>query len=431
MRPWWLNLWSVILLALSGQPGVAAEQWDLNHCLEIGLKQNPRLIASQRAAEAAKARVVQVRSDYYPDLFFEGDVSRYKGSLSGTSSSGSASASDLNSYVLYLGINQNIYDFGRREYRVQASSEDLKAFRWDLKDTRLGVIDEIRQGYYGVLLADRVEKVREQELNRTQLFLRQAQGFYRVGLKPKIDVTQAELEVIKAQKALLQAQNNFLVSRVTLNKAMGLEEAPPYRLKDDLEADRIQWLLEDLKKEALEAQPTLNRLRTLIQFWEAQVKVAERDYWPRLGGTVRLGRNSTEIPLVDYTKSWNVGLQLTVPIFSGFETKAKLDEYRAALSQAKANARNQELQILSDLESQYLNRVLAGKQIEVAREAVRTARENLDLAQGRYQAGVGTMLEVNDARVSWVQSENDYTQALYDYRTARFKLERTLGRDLY
>jgi outer membrane protein TolC len=430
MRSWRHGLGVLLFLFAGVTSGTAAEVWDLPHCLEIGLKQNPRLIGSQRAVEAAQARVVQVQSDYYPELFFEGDYSRYKGTLSGTSTSASATAADLNAYTAYLGLNQNIYDFGRREYRVQASEQDLKTYRWDLKDTRLGVIDEIRQGYYGVLLAGRGEKVREQELDRTQLFLRQARGFYQVGLKPKIDVTQAELEVSKAQRALLQAQNAFLLNRVALNKALGLDEAPPYELKDDLEAERVQWNLEELKKEALLSQPTLNRFRALVQFWEAQVKWAERDFWPRLAGTARFGRNSTEIPLVDYSESWNVGLQLTVPLFSGFESRAKLDEYRAALSQAKANARNQELQILNDVQNQYLNLVLAGKQIEVARDAVRTARENLDLAQGRYQAGVGTMLEVNDARVSWVQAENDFTQSLYDYRTARYKLERTLGRDL-
>jgi outer membrane protein len=118
-----------------------------------------------------------------------------------------------------------------------------------------------------------------------------------------------------------------------------------------------------------------------------------------------------------------------VPIFSGFASQAKVNEIRAALSQAKANARNQELQIFSTVESGYLNLNLAGKQIEVAREALRTALENLNLAQGRYQAGVGTMLEVTDARVSWIQSENDYTQSFYDYRIARYSLERIVGRD--
>jgi len=419
---------SVFMSILLGKTGAGAEEWDLNRCLDLGLKQNPKVIAAEKAVQGAKARVVQVRSDYYPDLLLETDYSRYNGTL--TSPSNSTPVSDKNSQTLFfLGLTQNIYDFGRREYKVQASQEDLKAYGWDLKDTRLSVLDEIRQGYYGVLLADRVEKVREQELERTQLFLRQAKGFYQVGLKPRIDVTQAELQLIQAQKALLKAKNDFSVSRVNLQKSLGLDYSPNFTLKDDLEADQVQWNLEDLRKEALAAQPTLNRLRTLVQYWEAQVKVAERDFWPRLAGTAKWGRSSTEIPTVDYTESWNVGVQLTVPLFSGFESRAKLDEFRAALSQAKANARYQELQILSTLESGYLNLILAGKQIEVAQEALRTARENLDLAQGRYQAGVGTMLEVTDARVSWIQSENDYIQAFYDYRVARYGLERTLGRD--
>ena len=421
-------LLSVFISILLGKTGAGAEEWDLKRCLELGLKQNPKIIAAERAVQGAKARVVQFQSDYYPDLALETEYSRYNATL--TSSSTSNTASEKNSQsIFFLGLTQNIYDFGRREYRVQASQEDLKAYGWDLKDIRLSVLDEIRQGYYGVLLADRVEKVREKELERTQLFLRQATGFYQVGLKPRIDVTQAELQLIQAQKALLKAKNDFSVSRVNLQKSLGLDYSPNYTLKDDLEVDQVQWNLEDLRKEALAAQPTLNRLRTLVHYWEAQVKAAERDFWPKLAGTAQFGRSSTEIPTVDYTESWNVGVQLTVPLFSGFESRAKLDEFRAALSQAKANARNQELQILSTLESGYLNLMLAGKQIEVAQEALRTARENLDLAQGRYQAGVGTMLEVTDARVSWIQSENDYIQAFYDYRIARYSLERTLGRD--
>ena len=419
---------SVFMSILLWKTGAGAEEWDLKRCLEVGLKQNPKIIAAEKAAEAAKARVVQFQADYYPNLALEGDYNRSHGSLYGELASKTTSSSE-NQYIVSLGLTQNIYDFGRREYKVQAAQEDFKAFGWDLKDTRLTVIDEIRQGYYGVLLADRGEKVREKELERTQLFLRQAKGFYQVGLKPRIDVTQAELQLIQAQKALLKAKNDFSVSRVNLQKSLGLDYSPNYTLKDDLEADQVQWNLEDLRKEALVAQPTLNRLRTLVYYWEAQVKVAERDYWPRLGGAANWGAAGTELSSFSTNDSWNVGVLLTVPIFSGFASRAKVEENRAVLSQAKANARNQELQILSTLESGYLNLILAGKQIEVAQEALRTARENLDLAEGRYQAGVGTMLEVTDARVSWIQSENDYIQSFYDYRVARYSLERTLGRD--
>jgi len=421
----------VFMSILLGKTGAGAEEWDLNRCLDLGLKQNPKVIAAEKAVQGAKARVVQVQSDYYPDFLLETDYSRFSGTSTASSPSTSISASDNTSQsIFFLGLTQNIYDFGRREYKVQASQEDLKIYRWDFKDARLGVIEEIRQAYYGELLAGRTEKVRQQELDRTQVFLRQARGFYQVGLKPKIDVTQAELEVIKSQKALLKSQNDLLVGRVNLQKALGLDQSPDYTLKDDLEAGRVNWQLEELKKEALSAHPFLNRLRTLVQYWEAQVKVAERDFWPRLAGTAKWGRANTEIPLINYSESWNVGVQLTVPLFSGFESRAKLDEFRAALGQAKANYRTKELEILSDLQNQYLNLLLAEKQIQVAEESQLKANENLELAQGRYKAGVGTMLEVTDARVSWIQAENDRIQSLYDYKTARFKLERTLGRDL-
>ena len=420
-----------IFLSLGWGWAQGPEEWDLKRCLDLGLARNPRLTAGSKAVEGAEARVRQNQADYYPNLFLETDVSRYKGSLSGTSQNSNASDSNLYSY--YLGLSQNIYDFGRRESKVQSSREDLKSYAWDLKDVRLLVMDDIRQAYYGVLLADRIVKVREEDLERTRAALRQAQGFYQVGLKARIDVTQAEVEVIKAQKALLSAGNDAQLNRVLLEKAMGLErprENGGYRLKDDLEIGQVAWHLDDLRQETLEKQPSLNRLRAVVKFWEAQEKLAERDFWPRLTGTAKYGYdNADDIGLTD--NNWVLGIQLNIPLFSGFLTQSRLAEVRAALGQAKANEQTRKQELLAELEGYYLTMVSAEKQIEVAQESLRKAKENLDLASGRYKAGVGTMLEVNDARVSLSQAETDYVQSLFDYKKARFKIERSLGREAF
>ena len=418
------------LLLLAGSSWAQApEEWDLKRCLDLGLARNPRLTAGSRAVEGAEARVRQNRADYYPNILLETDVSRFKGGFSGSSQNSNASDSYLYSY--YLGLSQNIYDFGRRESKVQSSREDLKAFEWDLKDVRLLVMDDIRQAYYGVLLADRIVKVREEDLERTRAALRQAQGFYQVGLKARIDVTQAEVEAIKAQKALLSAGNDAQLNRVFLEKAMGLERPRVnggYRLKDDLESGQVGWNLDDLRKEALDRQPSLNRLQAVVKFWEAQEKLAERDFWPRLTGTAKYGyANLDNIGLTDI--NWILGIQLNIPIFSGFLTQSRLAEVRAALGQAKANEQTRRQELLAELEGTYLNLILAEKQIEVTQESLRKAGENLDLASGRYKAGVGTMLEVTDARVSLSQAETDYVQSLFDYKKARFKIERSLGRE--
>ncbi len=268
-------------------------------------------------------------------------------------------------------------------------------------------------------------KVRQEDLKRTQDHFKQAQGFYQVGLKAKIDVTQAEVTVITAQKALLQAESNVQLAWVTLAAAMGLDQPKGYTLKDDLEVGRVNWKLEDLQKEALEKDPVLNRLRVVVKFWEAQEQEAKREFWPTLTGTAKYGWNNGTFYSNDDT--WNVGVQLNIPIFSGFLKRSRLAEIQATLSQAKANEEIQKLQVISNLQSQYLNQVLAEKQIDVAKEALRSAKENLDLAEGRYKAGVGSMLDVTDARSSFVQAETDYNQALYNYITSPIRLKGPSG----
>ncbi len=78
-------LLSAFLSILLWKTGAGAEVWDLKRCLELGLKQNPRIVAAEKAAEAAKARVVQFQADYYPNLALEGDYTRFSGSLNNTS----------------------------------------------------------------------------------------------------------------------------------------------------------------------------------------------------------------------------------------------------------------------------------------------------------------------------------------------------------
>jgi outer membrane protein len=404
----------------------SAEVWDLRDCLDIGLKQNPTIRAALKGIEGARARVKQNQSAYYPVLFGETDYNRVS-SQSSVSSSPSLNPGITDQTTYYFGLSQNIYDFGRREYKIEGSKEDIKTYQWTLRDTWLSVIDAIRQAYYGVLLAQRIVKVRQGDLEQTQEHFKQAQGFYQVGLKAKIDVTQAEVTVITAQKALLQAQSNVQLAWVTLAAAMGLDQPIRYPLKDDLEVGFVDWKLEDLQKEALEKDPILNRFRVATRLLEVQEQELKREFLPALTGTAKYGWNTGTYYSNDQT--WNVGLQLNIPLFSGFYKRSRLEEIRATLSQARANEETQKLSVISNLQNQYLNQVLAEKQIDVSREALRSAKENLDLAEGRYKAGVGSKLDVTDALTSFFQAETDYNQALYNYITSRYKVERAVGRE--
>ena len=416
-----------ILLSLSiFIPGGMAEEWDLKTCVDMGLKKNPNIHGASKGIEAAEARVKESQAAYYPNLFGQANYNRYNNPSSSTPLATSIMASLILLLILW-DCRKISMTSARTKYNVQTSKEDLKTFQWTLKDTRLSVIDNIRQAYYGVLLTQRVVQVRQEALADTQEHLKQAQGFYQVGLKAKIDVTQAEVAVITAQSALIQAENDVRVAWVTLATAMGLDSPPEVTLKDDLETNRVNWKLEDLRKEAVERDPVLNRLRATVAFWEAQIQEAKSAFWPTLAGTASYGYNNGTSYNNDET--WIVGLQLNIPIFSGFLTRAKVAENQASLSQAKSNEESQKLVVVSNIQTLYLNQVLAEKQIDVTGEAFRYAKENLDLANGRYKAGIGAMLDITDARNSYVQSETNYIQSLYNYITALYKVERAIARE--
>ena len=120
-------------------------------------------------------------------------------------------------------------------------------------------------------------------------------------------------------------------------------------------------------------------------------------------------------------------MALTIPLFSGFLTSHQVAEARSNLYVLKANEESLRQQILLDVRQAYLNLQAAEASISTADLASKQAKENLDLANGRYTAGVGSPIEVSDAFATYVTAQATYTGALYFYKIAQASIERAMG----
>ena len=118
---------------------------------------------------------------------------------------------------------------------------------------------------------------------------------------------------------------------------------------------------------------------------------------------------------------------MTFPLFSGFLTKYQVQEARSNLDVIRANEESLRQNILLEVKQAYLNLEEARERIPTAELTVRQAEENLELASGRYKAGVGNPIEVTDALVVYNNAKSSYIQALYDYRVAGASLQRAMG----
>ena len=125
--------------------------------------------------------------------------------------------------------------------------------------------------------------------------------------------------------------------------------------------------------------------------------------------------------------SWQVRLSINVPVFDGFRTTYKVEESVRTYYSILAAAELQKQQVALEVEQGYANVVSAQERIKASKAAEQAAKENIDLANGRYQVGVGSIIEVTDAQELYVRAEVDYVNSLYSYKIAEAQLLKAVG----
>jgi TolC family type I secretion outer membrane protein len=390
---------------------------NMERCLEIAKKKQPNIIAAMNTVNINKSKVGQAKANYYPQLDWSSGYSK--------SYPFSATSSRLyDEYSSSISLKQNIYDFGKTSTQVEIQKLNTDSSNVDLESVLDQVVFNVKQGYYGILQAKRNRDVTEEAVKQFEKHLEQAKGFYEVGTKPKFDVTKAEVDLSNAKLNLIKAENALRVARVILSNAMGVPDAPEYSLMDNLTFVKYDITFEDVLKRAYKQRADLRSLLIKKKAAEASIEVSKKDYYPTLSGNAAYGKTGEKFPLED---SWNVGMTIKFPLFSGFSTEYQVEEATSNLNLLKANEETLRQEILLEVQQAYLNLQEARDRIFTAEITVKQAEENLELANGRYAAGVGNPVEVTDAQVAYSSAKTAHIQALYDYRIAQASIEKAIG----
>ncbi|MBI4637202.1 MAG: TolC family protein [Candidatus Rokubacteria bacterium] len=391
----------------------------LNEAVAIALERQPQILARVGELDAAQARVVQALAPLLPQMTFS-----YNQRRSQTFSS--VLGPDLaTTYVAQQTATLKVYDFGKTYAAVDAARFNTQVSKEALEQTRDQIVLGVKQGYFTLLLSQRLVGVNQQALERAELNLRSARGFYEVGTRPKLDVTRAEVDVANARVNLIRANNAVNLARVSLSTAMGLPPDQTIQIEDILGYERMAVSPADLAAEALRARPEVRQATARVQSAEATARQMVRQFLPDLNANGTVGYAGNEYPL---SQVWELGFTLSWTWFEGFGNVGRLREARANLEAAKSNAASVELSVRQEVEQSYLALVEAEERARAAEKAVEAAQENFRLAQGRFDAGVGTIIELTDAQLAFTQAQSTEIQALADLRIGRAQLERALGR---
>jgi outer membrane protein len=436
----------LLTLWLAGPGWAAAEEaagnLSLDQAIGVALKEHPAVKQFRENMAASREGIGVARANYFPQANFLGSYyygnafaatlkpQTSAGAVGGLSGAGTAGISTPagNFYFYQFQASQLLYDFGKTPGTVAESRANFKGSEQDYFGTRQQVVLDLRTAYFGFLAARRAMKVQEETVRQNQELVKQAQGFYQVGLKAKIDFTKAEANLYQAEANLIQAKNNVELAKVSLMTALGIKTWPYRDVEDVLEVTPQPRPLEELLTQAKERRPELQKNRYQQEFNESAIKVARAGYFPTFSSVAAYGWQSIDRPFATLPSNWYVGATVNFPLFNGLSTKYSVSQNKAQLRASMENYEVLRQNTAKEVNQAYLNVKSGWELIRATKKALEAARENLRLAWGRYQAGVSTIIEVTDAQVQFSQADLNFVQALYNYRVYEAQLDKSIGK---
>ncbi len=410
-------------------PELAGKTVSLEEALAIALQAQPQIQARLYDYAAARFRVDQAFSPLLPQL--SGLLSGQQSSSTVLTTSGitgatvpvNVSRGFEDTLIAEVSLSQLLFDFGKTVASVDAARKLAEVSRQDIELQRQLVTLAVKEAYVNTLFAQRLILVQRQALERAELNLKSVRGFYDVGTRPKSDVVRAEVDVANARVDNIRADNAERLARVALNTAMGVAATTKFDLVDNLVYIKVTDSADDLVAEALKRRPEYTQAKLRIEGSESLLKRSFRDFFPDVVGSGSYGRVRS-----DLNESWTIGISLNWSIFDGGNRLARYREAKANLDASQQRLKSTELDISREVEQARSTVVETDERILAAQAAVASAQENFRLVQGRFDAGVGTILDLTDAQLALTQAQNAEAQALADFRIALARLDRALGR---
>jgi TolC family type I secretion outer membrane protein len=410
----------LIALLIQTQPLYAASSLTLDEALASALKNHPQIVEAKENLSGAEARTGQALANYYPQIGIAADWSRGRTFLTALEG---IKTTEVNSAQLYL--KQTIYDFGRTSGAVAAAGSNRDAVDKALTLARQDLSLRVKSAFYLLLAAEKQVAATRETVQAREDVHRQALEFFNQGIRAKVDVARAEANLFAARTSLIRVQNNRDIARLELANAMGIASLGDFSPVEPVPVAATLPERGRAYRDAVANRAELQQLSALESAATANLKTAKGSYLPILSGTASVGYADRDFPPTGNV--WAVGLNLTVPLFSGFSSVEQVREANANINAVSARQGNVRLQIGKEVESAWLGVNEASARISSTEKEVAAARENRELAQGRYHEGVGSIIEVTDAQSLALDAQTAHIQAQYDYYTALARLDRTMG----
>jgi outer membrane protein len=427
-----IKILSIATLAvISGKQACAQApaRLTLQDAQALAVKNHPQIQAAQNELGFANQQIVINRAPYYPAI--TGVATGSQGNDLSRIGAGDLSASRLfNRLGTGVVINQLVTDSGRTPNLVASARFNAQATAQDLDATRYNVLLAVNRSYFEVLHAQAVVKVAEQTVAARQTLSDQVTELARNQLKSQLDVSLVDVNVSEAKLLLIRAQEGVQEALAELGRSLGSDQSANYQLVDEPLPAGPPAKPDDLIVQAQNNRPELASLRSTregaYKFFEAEKDLSRPTVSViAVGGGIPLINTPANAPIPPEYEG--IAANVSVPVFNGHLFSARREAARQRAMEADQHLRDQQERIARDVRVAWAGAITAFQRIDVTAQFLRQAALALDLAQGRYNLGLSSIVELTQSQLNLTEAEIENLAAKYDYQTQNSLLQYTIG----
>jgi len=400
-----------LALPARAQPG--SRQVSVADVAAAVLQSNLQLRAAAFDVAVAQAQLAQARGARGPQAGLAGGYTLNQQQPFGL---------DPNVYAMGVAITYPLSTGGSLEAQIALAEANLRGAQATYQRAKQQVVYAAEQTYLQGLLAFESMAAAQRAIDAATESLRVAQAKFSAGASARFDVLQAEVAAANAEQIKVQAQTGVANAQATLNAALNLSLDTPLELTGALMPQPGEATLADAIARALRDRPDLVALQSRIAAAQAGLDLARSGGQPivSLGTGYALSNAGGLSPYA--FGNWSVSLNVVLSVFDGGVTQEKIRQAQFQLEQLKVRDAQTRQQVELEVRQAWLAAQRATGELTAATKAVEQGRESARLASARYQAGVGTSLELLSAQSGLAQAEQALASARYDQNAARIQL---------
>jgi len=413
----------------------------LENAITLALEQNRDILIADQELYKAEAQVGEARADAFPKITVTGQYTRNmkkpvlflppNNPFNPTNSTVTFEIGSDNAYQMGASISQTLFS------RKVGVALDIAGTYRDYSEqafhaTEHDVVRQVKRSFYLVLLAQKLVDANRQGLNVVKANVENVRSQYRHGTAAEFDLLRAEVQLANTEPLLFSAENNLALAVNGLKNLLSIPLDQEITIEGDFTFEEIpQTTLDEARQRALSTNPSILQLSLHESLLEKNISIESANFFPTLSlvGTYQWQTQDNTFQFRNYTwaELFNVGLQLSYPLFDGFKTtqrvqQASVDREKVRFARLKA-----EEGLRIQIQSAELRMAEAKKRITGQEKNIDQAQKAVHIAQTRFTSGVGTQLELLDAQVAMTRAQTNYAQAIYDYLTARADWQYAVG----